>query len=119
MDSTALPPTRPNFSITAAKLIMVSQKDPAINGQVIRLTRPVLNIGRVEGDLVIADPSISRSHARLEYAAEQSSWTITDLNSKYGVKVNGRSIAPGQPNTLQAGMVVELSSNTRFEFQVE
>lgn len=47
----------------------------------------VLEIGREDADLVVADPAVSRRHARLE--ATPDGLAVTDLDSSNGTKVNG------------------------------
>jgi hypothetical protein len=50
-----------------------------------------LTVGRVDGnDLVLADGSVSKKHARLMLRAGQV--TVTDLESANGTYVNGRKI---------------------------
>lgn len=41
-------------------------------------------------DLVLDDPSVSRRHARFEHGL--SGWSVTDLNSTNGIKVNGSTV---------------------------
>ena len=61
-------------------------------------------IGRSrECDLVVDDPNISRRHAELRREGE--SWTVVDLGSTNGIKVNGRrtdsaALRPGDELTL-------------------
>lgn len=49
-------------------------------------------------DIGFADPYISRKHALIEEI--DGHYTITDLNSKHGVEVNGLPIPSGQPFPL-------------------
>jgi hypothetical protein len=61
-------------------------------------------IGRSrECDLVIDDPNVSRQHAELRQ--QDGGWTIRDLGSTNGIKLNGRrseggSLSPGDEITL-------------------
>ena len=63
-----------------------------------------LVIGRSRDcDLVIDDPNISRRHAEVRRSGE--GWTVADLGSTNGVKVNGRRVesaglTPGDELTL-------------------
>lgn len=70
-----------------------------------------LTIGRAAGvDIVIADASMSRQHARLVRAAD--AWMIEDLGARNGTYVNGQRIsgtcrvAPGDQIQLGDTMVV-------------
>ena len=59
-------------------------------------------IGRSrECDIVLSDSNVSRRHAELRPAGD--AWTITDLGSTNGVRVNGRDLSPNQPHPLRAG----------------
>jgi pSer/pThr/pTyr-binding forkhead associated (FHA) protein len=65
-------------------------------------------------DIMLANPEVSRRHA--EIAPSESGWTITDLGSTNGVRVNGRRIT--SPQMLAAGDVIELG-NAEVMFEVE
>jgi pSer/pThr/pTyr-binding forkhead associated (FHA) protein len=55
------------------------------------LARAIINIGRrLENDLVIADPRVSRNHAQLQ--AIEGHYVLFDLNSTRGTFVNGNRI---------------------------
>jgi Protein of unknown function (DUF3662)/FHA domain len=59
-------------------------------------------IGRSrECDIVLADSNVSRRHAELRPAGD--AWTITDLDSTNGVRVNGRDLQPNEPHPLHGG----------------
>ena len=56
------------------------------------LVRAVINIGRrLENDLVIDDPRVSRNHAQLR--AVEGNYVLFDLNSTGGTFVNGSRIS--------------------------
>ena len=60
-------------------------------GSVYPLVKALINIGRrLENDLVIDDPRVSRNHAQLH--ALQGHYVIFDLNSTGGTSVNGSRI---------------------------
>jgi hypothetical protein len=79
------------------------------------LEGPRATIGRSrDADCVLRDPNVSRHHAELR-CSPSGEWTIADLNSTNGVKVNGRRVpsarlAPGDEVTL---------GTTTFVFDVE
>ena len=55
------------------------------------LVRSVINIGRrLENDLVIDDPRVSRNHAQLR--AVEGNYVLFDLNSTGGTFVNGSRV---------------------------
>ncbi len=53
-----------------------------------------------EADIVLNDPNVSRRHAEIAPDGRHG-WTVRDLNSTNGVKVNGRRIAG--PTRLESG----------------
>ena len=64
-------------------------------------------------DVVLAAAEVSRRHAEI-YAAADGSWSIRDLGSTNGVRVNGQSLANSQP--LRDGDLIELGDvPLRFE----
>jgi len=59
-------------------------------------------IGRgVHTDLQLADPAVSRQHARIQTQGDV--WTVTDLASTHGTRRNGSEITPDTPVTLLPG----------------
>jgi hypothetical protein len=74
------------------------------------------SIGRSrECDVILADTNISRHHAELR-PGPQGRWTITDLGSTNGVKVNGRALADHRPEPLSPGDRIILGTlDVQFE----
>jgi Protein of unknown function (DUF3662)/FHA domain len=65
-----------------------------------------------DADIVLADPNVSRRHAEIRPAG-RGRWTVTDLGSTNGVKVNGRLISGDQP--LEPGDRIALgTADVRF-----
>ena len=67
-----------------------------------------------EADIRVDDPNVSRKHAEL--LPSGASWTVRDLGSTNGVKVNGRRIAGAQ--SLRAGDTITLGTSD-VVFEVE
>ena len=65
-------------------------------------------------DVRVDDPNISRHHA--EVRPSGANWTVRDLGSTNGVKVNGRRIGGAQ--SLKPGDTIELGT-TRITFQID
>lgn len=64
---------------------------PLGGGDPIPLLKPTLMIGRRESaDIVLRFPNVSGHHAEL--SLEGGSWTIKDLRSSNGIKVNGTRV---------------------------
>jgi hypothetical protein len=75
------------------------------NGRIFSLQLVTINIGRrLENQLIIDDPRVSRSHAQLR--AARQSYTIFDLNSTGGTFVNNLPISQ---HTLRPGDVISLA----------
>jgi predicted Zn finger-like uncharacterized protein len=55
------------------------------------LDRPLIVLGREEGDVITQDPETSRRHAVLEIRGDGTVW-ITDQDSTNGTQVNGERI---------------------------
>jgi predicted component of type VI protein secretion system len=70
-------------------------------------------IGRSrECDIVLGDSNVSRRHAEIRPSGGDG-WTITDLGSTNGVKVNGRKI--DGPTALESGDRLALgTADVRF-----
>ena len=73
-------------------------------------------IGRSrECDIVLGDSSISRKHAELR-PGQQGAWTIADLGSTNGIRVNGTTVPAGRAQPLAPGDHVTLGTvDARFE----
>jgi FhaA, N-terminal domain/FHA domain len=67
-----------------------------------------------DADCVLRDPNVSRHHAELRRSAT-GEWTIADLGSTNGVKVNGRRVGSTR---LNSGDKVTLGT-TSFRFDIE
>jgi len=71
-------------------------------------------IGRSRScDIVLSDIGISRTHAELRPSGER--WTIADLGSTNGVRVNGVTVSGSQP--IESGDRIELGS-TELVFEL-
>lgn len=82
-------------------------------------TTPLGSKGAVIGrsrdcDVRLDDPNVSRQHA--EVRPSGANWSVRDLGSTNGVKVNDRRIAAAQ--SLRSGDVIELGT-TRVTFEIE
>lgn len=97
----------------AAPLMLVLVVMP--EGRRIPLASGVNIVGRDrEADVRIADPSVSRRHARIVVDGDTAS--VDDLESKNGTRVGG--VAVSQPVRLAKGDVVAFGAiETRFETQ--
>jgi len=79
------------------------------------LEGPRATIGRSkQAECVLADPNVSRRHAELS-RSPSGDWTIADLGSTNGVKVNGRRVSSSR---LSPGDQVTLGTTT-FLFDLE
>ncbi|MGE3546603.1 MAG: FHA domain-containing protein, partial [Kofleriaceae bacterium] len=85
------------------KLVIVSSN---FAGREFELSRPQMIIGRTdENDFVINHRSISRNHAKVVRSPDNGRYTISDLQSSNGVRVNGQDYGKVE---LRRGDVVDL-----------
>ena len=83
-------------------------------GKIFQLTSGETNIGRDNtNEFPIADPEISRHHARIIY--QGGYFVLEDLNSTNGTFVNGKRLV-GQ-YVLQPGDVLNLGENVTLAFE--
>jgi len=86
----------------------------AVQGRRLIVPPAGATIGRSRDcEIVLEDSSISRRHAEIRPAG--GGWTLEDLGSTNGVRLNGRALEGAQP--LSAGDRVELGS-TEIVFEV-
>ena len=92
------------------KLVIVSSN---FAGKEYELTRPQMIIGRTdENDIVVNHRSISRNHAKITRDPETGRYTISDLQSSNGVRVNGQDYGKVE---LRRGDTVDLG-HVRLRF---
>jgi pSer/pThr/pTyr-binding forkhead associated (FHA) protein len=92
------------------KLVVVSSN---FAGKEFDLTRPQMIVGRTdENDLVVNHRSISRNHAKVTRDPDTGRYTISDLQSSNGVRVNGQDYGKVE---LRRGDTVDLG-HVRLRF---
>ncbi len=92
------------------KLAIVSSN---FAGKEFDLTRPQMIIGRTdENDIVVNHRSISRNHAKVTRDPDTGRYTISDLQSSNGVRVNGQDYGKVE---MRRGDTVDLG-HVRFQF---
>jgi hypothetical protein len=107
-------PTAPRDETASALALFGVQAGPR-TGDEIAVRSPVLTLGQgSQNDIVVADDSVSTTHARLEYAG--GAWLITDLGSTNGTYVEGVRLAPNTPTPLAYGSQVRFGG-LRLVFQ--
>ena len=85
---------------------------PLTGGEAIPLLRDPFVLGRrADCDLQIQDASVSSRHCELR--CEGNHWTITDLNSRNGIRVNGEQT---QKRRLQVGDIIIVGASLRLRF---
>lgn len=110
--NTAVVPTRVAFNrpLPPARIVCVHPPGPSMGRLVVLSGTPVV-IGRETGvDIVVDDPSVSRTHARLEPRSD-GVYRFTDLGSSNGTFVNNVRLESGplqNGDRVQVGNVVFL-----------
>jgi pSer/pThr/pTyr-binding forkhead associated (FHA) protein len=95
----------------AAPLASLLVRSGDMKGRRLPIKVPVVNIGRGDyNDVIIADPSVSTSHAKLQ--RREAVWILTDLGSTNGTFIEGEPLkgeqALGPGTTLRFGDVLAL-----------
>jgi len=88
--------------------------DGPSQGQIFKVTKSPLMIGRREGGMLVNDRRVSSKHAQLDVAGARI-YTLKDLASTNGTKVNDRPISVGH---LQDGDIISFGGVT-FEFRAK
>lgn len=84
-------------------------------GQSYPLVSSMVTVGRDPmADIVIADPEVSRQHARFTRTA--GGYEIQDLGSTNGTFVDGQRLT-GDPVRLQSGQVISMGTNVTLVFE--
>ena len=92
---------------------LISQSSE-LGNLVIELTQAEITVGRAEGNTVrLNDGSVSSRHAILTFT--EDNYTIKDLNSTNGTRVNGTKIVQQK---LQRGDTLHIG-NLQFQYQSE
>jgi pSer/pThr/pTyr-binding forkhead associated (FHA) protein len=95
------PPPPPPPPALATFLVRVG----ALAGQRLAVKTPVVNFGRADyNDVVVPDPSVSTSHAKLQ--RREGVWILVDLDSTNGTFVDGERVKGEAP--LAPGAMVRL-----------
>ena len=109
--SQAPPPAPPPASPAAPPLASLLLRSGQLKGERLPIKVPVVNIGRGDfNDVIIADPSVSTMHAKLQ--RRDAIWILTDLGSTNGTYIDGERLtgeAPLSPGaTIKFGDIVAL-----------
>src|SRR5690349_10148242 len=83
-----------------------------LNGSTFDIVQPITTIGRHNSnDLMVADPKVSRFHARLLW--NDGAWMIERLSQTSIITVDQKHV---EQSTLSHNAIVELGDNTSFLF---
>jgi pSer/pThr/pTyr-binding forkhead associated (FHA) protein len=96
---------------TAGPLASLLFRSGQLKGKRVPINVPVVNIGRGDyNDIVIADPSVSTMHAKLQ--RREDVWILTDLGSTNGTFIEGEQLSGEQPlgpgTTIRFGDIAAL-----------
>jgi pSer/pThr/pTyr-binding forkhead associated (FHA) protein len=101
----------PPSTLSPSPIASLLVRSGELRGRRLPITLPVVNVGRADyNDIVIADSSVSTTHAKLQ--RKDDVWVLTDLGSTNGTFVEGEpvvgetALTPG--TTLRFGEVAVL-----------
>src|SRR5438270_2376460 len=90
---------------SAAAFASFLVRSGGLTGQRLPVKTPVVNLGRADyNDIVLPDPSVSTSHAKLQ--RREGVWVLVDLDSTNGTFVDGERVRGEAP--LAPGATVRL-----------
>jgi len=96
---------------------MFGELVPTGGGDPIPLMKKRLRVGRREGcDIILNFANISSHHALMDL--EEGYWFIRDLNSKNGIKLNGKRIIAGVRRRVDPGVLVSIAKHV-FELDYD
>jgi S-DNA-T family DNA segregation ATPase FtsK/SpoIIIE len=99
-------------ALPPSKKVSLMVTEGSLKGKVFPIDKPQVLIGRVDGDIVIEDSKVSRSHCVLEVHGLAA--LVVDLDSANGTFVNGKKIACSQIDHMSEFRV----GNTTLMFAV-
>jgi len=106
----AAPPIAPIAAVGHARLVVLSSN---FAGREFELIKPQMVIGRTDdNDIVVNHRSISRNHAKIVREPDTGRYTISDLQSSNGVRVNGEEYGKVE---LRRGDIIDLG-HVRLRF---
>ncbi|MFO0937061.1 MAG: FHA domain-containing protein [Gemmataceae bacterium] len=99
--------------------VVLGELVPVGGGDAIPLPRNVMTVGRRESnDICLRFANVSGQHC--EFAFKKGVWTVRDLRSVNGVKINGEKINSTEPRPLRPGDSVQISSHKFvIEYHIE
>jgi hypothetical protein len=104
----AIGPAAVEAKLPAGKRFSLAIIDGQDAGNVYRLDKPRMTIGRSDADIVINDTEASRQHAAVE--VRELVYLLHDLNSTNGTLMDGRKIT--EPTELQDKSEFQIGSTT-------
>ncbi len=112
---TPLPGPVTPISHAQAPIASLLVRSGTLKGKRLSVRVPIVNVGRGDfNDLVIPEPSVSASHAKLQ--RREGIWVIADLGSTNGTFVDGERITEETPlgpgSTIRFGEVATLFEST-------
>ena len=99
--------------------VVLGELVPIGGGDSIPLARPVMTVGRRESnDICLRFANVSGQPC--EFAYSLGFWTVRDLNSQNGVKINGDKVLTTEPRPLRPGDAIQISSHKfKIEYHIE
>jgi pSer/pThr/pTyr-binding forkhead associated (FHA) protein len=111
----AIPPAPETPHIAPRGEVRLVVESGPLVGLAFKLSPPSVVVGRnPEADVSLSEPTVSWQHARL--TSHGAAWTIVDLGSTNGTRLNGERIEPERQVPIDPGAEVRFGEITlRFE----
>jgi pSer/pThr/pTyr-binding forkhead associated (FHA) protein len=85
-----------------------SAKLTATDGREFALKTGVNTVGRVDTDVLVPDPTVSRKHAEISFT--DGEWWITDAGSTNGTFIDNTQLQANQPKQLVSGAAIKFGA---------
>lgn len=105
-------------ALPRAALVILQAPAGVTDAPKIMLDQFPFVLGRTEGNWVIREPNVSRRHAEIRFDAARTAYSVTDLGSSNGTRLNGQRLTPAQPMPLIHGAVLQLGPNVSIRFEI-
>lgn len=106
-------------AVSACLRIIRAPAGIGVVNQKIPLKQFPFTIGRQNTVWVVNEASVSRLHAEIRFEPQRSVYSLTDLGSSNGTRLNGVPLTPRQPVEMAFGSRIQFGPNVEMVFEQE